>query len=207
MPTEGLKADLVNRLQARLDEEEFGELDDEPATTAATAGTATGVTAATERKKANRNAPDDGTNTATSGKPATAETNIVADEKAETKVVVETDATAGDSEIGDVAGAAASLKAPTPAADLASEEMKRKRAMRFNIPVVSSKPTPKEETGKETKGTRETRSKRLKPGKVEEPALLPLEEIETLLKRAEKYGAADQARIDELKAMKRKYRF
>ena len=84
--------------------------------------------------------------------------------------------------------------------------MKRKRAERFNIPVVSSNPPKEKELGK--KGTtKEPTSKRKKTEKAEEPKVLPLEEIEKLLQRAEKYGSADKARIDELKAMKRTYRF
>ena len=209
-------------MQARLDEEEFGELDDEPAaaaaeetkgevvstnvnsianvTTASAASSSYPTSLPTERKKAARKTavkadtspkPAEMSNTEVAPIPATAASEAKKSaeptDKTEKAVVV-------------------ALKPPTSAKEQASEEMKRKRAERFNIPVVSSNPPKEKELGK--KGTKEpTSSKRKKTEKAEEPKVLPLEEIEKLLQRAEKYGSADKARIDELKAMKRTYRF
>ena len=207
-------------MQARLDEEEFGELDDEPAaaaaeetkaedgptnvnsmanvTTAPAASSSYPSAVPTERKKSARKTavkadtiphPADMSKTDVAPIPVAAteaKKSAEPTDKTENAVVV-------------------ALKPPTSAKEQASEEMKRKRAERFNIPVVSSNPPKEKELGK--KGSKEPTSKRKKTEKAEEPKVLPLEEIEKLLQRAEKYGSADKARIDELKAMKRTYRF
>jgi SAP domain-containing ribonucleoprotein len=108
---------------------------------------------------------------------------------------------------------------------LSLEEQKKERAKRFGIPVVdmSKKDLPgkkkKEAHGTETNKNKNKRtdtttpaaaSSNNKKAKVvsvakEEP-LLPKEEIEKRLKRAEKFGLSNE-NTDKLKAMLRKHRF
>lgn len=185
LSTDGLKPLLVNRLQARLDEEEFGLV--EPASAA------TPKAAATEAKE-------------TTAAPAPA---AAKPEKAPKPVEKKTEAPAVDPPAAepkkDVVAGLPETKAPAApvpkvTGDLSFEEKKRRRAARFGMPAVvekdtSSKGGKRQKTGGKTGG---------KPSK--EPTLLPKEEIEKRLKRAEKYGISD-AKTDELKAMLRKYRF
>lgn len=230
--TDGLKADLVNRLQARLDEEEFGALADEPAAVATAGGgvskkttdetssskkTETTKAAAAKKKtpasasSSTREAP---AKTAAAPKPAEAATSAATSKTNDVpkqQPAAPSDETKA-AEAEKIAAAAAALSPPESTAGLSFEEKKRQRAMRFGIPVVS-KDTVEKAAVKGKKGKRDrlaSSNKRQKTGestKEKEPPLLPLEEIEKQLERAEKFGTADKAKIDQLKAMKRKYRF
>jgi SAP domain-containing ribonucleoprotein len=190
--TEGLKAELVNRLQALLDEEEFDLAGD--AVVSSTYGipeteksiTPVTVTTAVTKKVAAVEKDATGLDTAEAAVP---ETEPSAASKAE---VVEP--TSSTKKIG---------------ADLSFEEKKRLRAKRFDLPVVETKQPTKSETKDAEKNKRrktEVSEKEVKTA-VAEPKLLPKDEIEKLLDRAKKFGGASQERIDELKAMLRKYRF
>lgn len=192
MPTEGLKPDLVNRLQALLDEEEFDLVDD--------AAPAKKPEAPPPRKpvemvipsKASTAAPVHHAASAATEKDPPAASAAVAAPKA-TQVAETTALEGGDK-----------------TEELSFEDKKKLRAQRFNIPLVSrSVPVTTEKGGEE--GSANKRLKTSAPTvpvcAVEEKPLLLKDEIEKQLQRAQKYGGVDQARIDELKAMQRKYRF
>jgi hypothetical protein len=90
---------------------------------------------------------------------------------------------------------------------LSFDEMKRKRAERFGIPVTS--PDAKKET--KIPSAKKQKSEQTKGGETKEPAadeeLLSREEIEKRIARAEKFGTQDTAKIDMLKAQLRRHRF
>lgn len=191
LATDGLKADLVNRLQTRLDEEEFGMVDpppDEPA--------------------------------ATTTSPPKSATKITDEEtKAQAKVEQETPAPVPATKLETPVLDAKPAPAKPMPSGLSFEEQKKRRAERFNIPVVVVKEDkPKEKGGtrepKEKGGKREPRNdapkgnnKRAKTEpKKDKKEILPKDEIEKLLARAEKYGG-DPKRTEELRVMLRHYRF
>lgn len=207
LATDGLKADLVNRLQTRLDEEEFGMVDpppDEPTNTTSTAAT-----------------------TPTSTSPPKSATKSSNEEpKAETKVEnKEKPAPAPAAKVETLVVDAKPVPAQPMPSGLSFEEQKKRRAERFNIPVVEIKEDkPKEKGGKrepkekqdpKEKGAKrdkkseapKTNNKRAKTEvKKTEKEILPKEEIEKLLARADKYGG-DPKRTEELRVMLRHYRF
>jgi SAP domain len=190
--TDGLKAELVNRLQALLDEEEFDLAGD------TVVSSAYGI-------------PE----TEKSITPVTFTTSVASE------TIVDNGATGLDvsatvlPETEPSVSSKDELVEPTSltkkiGADLSSEEKKRLRAKRFDLPVVVSKQPSDSEAivAEKDKKRRKTESneKQVNPGVVK-PELLPKDEIEKLLDRAKKFGGVSQERIDELKAMLRKYRF
>lgn len=205
LATDGLKAELVNRLQARLDEEEFGMVD-APTPKSAETKEGTGTSASKEAS------PPAAVEKSTAPAPS-AQESTPKDEEAESTVPPKTkDVVAGinvppaNNDVSKVTG------------DLSFEEKKRQRAMRFGIPVKTEAEGPKGGGGKRQKTGNKGGDKPQKPTapkkkeinkkekvKEEEP-LLPKEEIERRLKRAEKFGTGGE-NIDKLKAMLRKYRF
>ena len=182
LSTEGLKADLVNRLQARLDEEEFG-LDPAPSTDMPSSG---------GKKKETTNETEQ-TNTEDGG----GEGDEVEASEEENKT---------QNAFGGVENTVPVVPIPS---HLSFEEKKRLRAKRFNIAVVSSeknndnnKSDKRQKVGKDKNTESSTTSL-----EKERTSLLSKEEIERRLQRAEKYGATSSENIDALKAMLRKYRF
>eukprot|EP00522_Entomoneis_paludosa_P000233 CAMPEP_0172472620 /NCGR_PEP_ID=MMETSP1065-20121228/68434_1 /TAXON_ID=265537 /ORGANISM="Amphiprora paludosa, Strain CCMP125" /LENGTH=368 /DNA_ID=CAMNT_0013230769 /DNA_START=53 /DNA_END=1160 /DNA_ORIENTATION=- len=189
LSTDGLKADLMNRLQARLDEEEF-ELDAPPAAAGAPAPS-----------------------------PSTAkkvEAPVVAEEKTPTEAappapVVPATTTTEAKVVEEPPKAAAVVPIST---EMSFEEKKKLRAKRFAIPVVAAptetspnKRSKRHHEGKKgkpsiynTKATPKT-AKTTKAAAVTEEPLLPKAEIEKRLERAEKYGGASDENIFKLKAM------
>eukprot|EP00561_Arcocellulus_cornucervis_P009730 CAMPEP_0185807196 /NCGR_PEP_ID=MMETSP1322-20130828/4873_1 /TAXON_ID=265543 /ORGANISM="Minutocellus polymorphus, Strain RCC2270" /LENGTH=245 /DNA_ID=CAMNT_0028503321 /DNA_START=40 /DNA_END=777 /DNA_ORIENTATION=- len=219
LPTDGLKADLVTRLQARLDEEEFGLV---AAPEAAAAAEAEAPAAA--EVEAPSPAPAAAAAKETPAEPKTQKEPEKAEE-------------AADPAPAPAAAAAAAADAPSAVDAKKFADKKAARAERFGIPVVEvkGKPTPnkgkKQGKGKNrgggggrgdgTPGKRKDgggggggggsahkKQKKQHQGGQKKPAekpLLPKEEIEKRLKRAEKFGTTHG--IDELKAMLRKHRF
>jgi SAP domain-containing ribonucleoprotein len=195
----------VNRLQARLDEEEFGMVDPpSPLTTEAPkakeGGKKSAVKATTKESPAAK---------VEEAKPAA---EIVAQVEAP-KLAVEGEVKLVPAQKAnptqDTSTTAASSSDAPMSMDDSFEEKKRQRAMRFGILAMQStaKPAPRL-GGKKNEATPKTNSKRQKTEeKKEEEPLLSLEEIEKQLERAQKFGTGHQAKIDELKAMKRKHRF
>lgn len=184
LSTDGLKADLVNRLQTRLDEEEFGMVDPPP-----------------------ENPP---TTPATSSKSPTKEKKDESkvEPKVEGKKEIPTAVPVTKSESHAVETKKVSVKVTS--SNLSFEEQKKRRAERFNIPVVKAQEEkPKQKRGKRDKeiGQTKVESKRPKTEDIrQEKKILPKEEIEKLLARAEKYGG-DPKRTEELRVMLRYYRF
>lgn len=197
--TEGLKAELVNRLQALLDEEEFNLADD-------AAGPAPVVPTITEPKVLEASISESDP--------------VVEDNVKPTINAKETKTTA----VLEPSISNEKIEAPVVSqsgAELSFEEKKRLRAQRFAIPYVETKELPTTNTN-EARNRGNKRQKTDPPGKkvdesdaktaipttsAKEEVLLSKEEIEKQLKRAEKYGGTSQARLDELKAMQRKHRF
>lgn len=183
--TEGLKAELVNRLQAILDEEEFNLADD-------AAGPTPIISTITENNVAEPSLP--------APEPVIEENVklVTAAEEGTPTVALDLPTTNDKAE---------STRASQAGTELSFEEKKRLRAQRFAIPFVETKTSSATSTAEQTKKRQKTDSTGEKTILGKEEVLLPKDEIEKQLKRAEKYGGANQARVDELKAMLRKYRF
>ena len=190
LSTEGYKADLVNRLQARLDEEEFG-LDTGAGGGAAAPSAETPTSAATPKAKANDEV----------------ETKEEEEEAPEAKEQETEEAAEPDPE---TTVAENTVPVVPIAPEISFEEKKRLRAKRFNIPMVSSSTSEKrQKVEKEGKsgGPSKISTKSEKKTTASTTTLLPKEEIERRLARAEKYNMKDTETIQELKAMLRKHRF
>lgn len=206
MSTEGLKADLVNRLQARLDEEEFGGID-APITPTAAAPVAEATAIANIAKKAEvaktLESKIEKPEEIVKASPPEQEIveKVVADK---TDSVIE-----GEKKEGETSNETSNSEASKPKGEISFAEKKAARAARFKIPVVKTEEQRKKDRGerfssKRNKGNKKDGPK--KKAKVE--SLLPKDEIEKRLERLTKYGGnQNQAEIDKLKAMLRKYRF
>jgi SAP domain-containing ribonucleoprotein len=206
--TEGLKAELVNRLQALLDEEEFNLADDAAGTTIPVISSIATSMETSIPKDTDQQAVV----------PVTDVKGIV-----DVKSFVDNgiEKTAVDNKKEEIATSDTMHSQSMKESDISFEEKKRLRAQRFAIPFVETKqPTLEKvnDNNDETKrGGGNKRRKTDPPGKnaesvvaskeEENEILLPKDEIEKQLKRAEKYGGINQTRVDELKAMLRKHRF
>ena len=186
----------MNRLQALLDEEEFNLADD-------AAGPAHALSTITETKVL---------------ESSIASSDPVVEENLKPVIVAEAKTTTNALEPPTTDNKVEAAKVIQTEAELSFEEKKRLRAQRFAIPFVETKTLPTTNTNeKSNRGNK--RQKTDPPGKkvgesiattaatTKEEVLLSKDEIEKQLKRAEKYGGANQARVDELKAMLRKHRF
>jgi len=210
LATDGLKADLVNRLQARLDEEEFG-LAEAPTPTAGGDKAAVPSPAAAAAKK-------DGDK-----KEGEAEPKKVDEEKKETPKKDEKEddkkKEGEESKEEKKEDDAAAAKPPSagdgdkPAKDdgMSFEERKKERAKRFKIPLITteSEMEKKKEERAKRFGTTKTpdakaNNKRQKIGGTETE--LSAEEAEKRLARAKKFGTVS-AETEKLKALARKERF
>lgn len=201
LDTSGLKADLVNRLQAALDEEEFGV-------------DAAGEEQKTEEVKEKVVEEVKGADTE----------KEVEEPKMDEEPQVEESAT---SEPASVPSSTPSAAASTPAPVDAFAAAKAARAARFGIPVFKTEDEKRAEKSAKNKEKRDAKkarkleqkasnavkegsAKKQKPNPVKSPSkeapLLPKDEIEKRLKRAEKFGTTGTA-VDELKAMLRRHRF
>lgn len=218
LATDGLKADLVNRLQARLDEEEFGDVAAEPAVKKVVEEQppkkVVAVAAAAQEEKTKAPAPE----TAPAPKATKEAPAAVPAPKAPAapKAASSKEKSTANDETKEATATTTTTDETTDSkTDLSFEEKKRLRAKRFDIPVVSNEPKATAAKGVKASGgggggghanKRQKRTPEPKK-KVDEAPLLPLEEIEKQLERATKFGTGNQAKIDELKALKRKYRF
>lgn len=234
LSTEGLKADLVNRLQARLDEEEFGMDEIVPP-----ASTNTGVAKVVSPPKESP-AISPSSKVVQESVPEKEEDEIVGENEKAVEVSEEskeeekkptTPATSlpeqkkEEQKPGDT-----SIEKESSQKKKSFEEAKAARAKRFGIPIHA---------GKRQKGDEENNDKRQKTGKplqvkndnLKEPekkksklsltkkepetntAKSPLtkEEIEQRIKRISRFGTPatgeNLKKLDELKAMLRLYRF
>ena len=209
LSTDGLKAELVNRLQARLDEEEFGLA--EPPSAGAAAEPSTPKATATPAKPS---PPKTDTKKEPEKKAAPAKETKV-EGKEEEKKPAETK----EPEKEEIATA----KVVDPQ-DMSFEEKKAARAKRFGLKV--KEPSTRETKGKKRggrgdgKGGKDGSKKPKTDGKggkdgSKKPKTnerknqfesLSKEELETRLKRAEKFGIVDE-KVDAMKAALRKHRF
>lgn len=203
LSAEGLKADLVNRLQARLDEEEFGLAEAPPAANAAAAP------AAPAAKKAETPKAKATTTVAAKPKPAAA---AVEEKKTDEGTAKKSPAKAATADKpAKKATSSAEKPAEKDADGMTFEDKKRLRAKRFGMPVKLTeeelerkKQERAKRFGMEEKGSAKKRQKK-GAEKVEEEELT-LEEIQSRLKRAEKFNVNNET-TDKLKAMLRKHRF
>jgi SAP domain-containing ribonucleoprotein len=201
--TDGLKAELVNRLQALLDEEEFNLADDAAASVVAVNPDYSVANAEPSTASAVISSSSAVKSTLGEEKSLTETSNTVLSETGQL--------TSDEQEILSAPINAQSSSKIDVRADLSFEEKKRLRGHRFDIPVVETKqPIDNEKESKD--GVVENNKRRKtelveKEENPEKPLVLSKEEIETLLKRADKYGGVTQERRDELKAMLRIHRF
>lgn len=222
LPSDGLKAELVYRLQARLDEEEFGLPDDVLAPEVAVAPTETRVTPVQtkpEKTHAAAAVPPSTTTISSSiskmdehdKKNAKPEPTALASKVTETKSIGTTDVkpVVVTAETAKISIVTAATTTSSIVKDDALEEKKKRRAERFGIPIASSSATTSEHPSKRPKiatptatlGTTTTKS-------IFGDILLPKDEIERRLARASKFASAENEQITlELKAMLRKYKF
>lgn len=222
MSTDGLKAELVNRLQARLDEEEFGLAEAPPAED--------------PPAKEPTDAPVEEAAPSKEDPPAQEEVKVVAvaDEAADATTESEAKQPAAslpdEKAVADSKSIADALKeAPVSAKitpGMSFEEKRRARAARFGMPVVDS--TADKRKGDQTRNQRKRKGKggrgddrgKAKPGRGGEKRQkteaekkdtnvfesLPKEELEKRLERAKKYNLANNT-VDAMKAALRKHRF
>jgi SAP domain-containing ribonucleoprotein len=187
----------VNRLQARLDEEEFGMVE---------APAAVKTSPPKETPETSEEQVDEAAEIQKPDAPAapTVETNLASSstDAASTAAVAE--------------GADKLVKPIEGLSDkgLSFEQKKKERAKRFGIAVTeapssssavkqaSDPPGKKRSEDKEASPT----NKKQKTAEAKEEPLLPKEEIEKRLKRAEKFNMNNET-TDKLKAMLRKHRF
>jgi SAP domain-containing ribonucleoprotein len=210
LATDGLKADLVNRLQARLDEEEFGVAFETTTPTAPTpspvvvAATPTVVTATLAEPLIVK--PDVSVPSRPIPKPSA---TLVVKSSIDNNV-----ANSSTDEL--ISNAKVTTNTTTASAEsnqVSFEEKKRLRAERFGISVVTSNTavTKKTTTDGTKKKKHEDKGNIVVPNKKQKSVfgdtLLPKEEIEKRLERASKFGKDDDPVTIELKAMLRKYKY
>ena len=205
---------MVNRLQARLDEEEFGlaEAPDAAASPAAkeTPKKDTPKAAPVEEKKA---------------EPAPEKKVEEKPEPAEEPEKREEEKKPESGEKSDTPAAAAPEPVKKVTSDMSFAEKKRARAARFQMPVVGTESEKKksnqqkkkqkrksggsgrDETKGSTKGGRDSNKRaKVEPKKKNEFDRLSKEELEKRLARAQKYGVVN-SKVDSMKAALRKIRF
>ena len=208
LSTDGLKADLVNRLQARLDEEEFGMADPEGG------GAESAVTSASEARaavEAEVPAPSLTASKSASGdvSPAVA----VPSPKENSSAIPVLDGVKEDSsDPKDASISFAEKKAMRaarfgiPAPELSFAEKKAMRASRFGTNAGKNSQQDSSKNGEE--GSSKKKQK-IEDGAAKQTGLplLPKQEIEKRLARAKKFGMENSKQVDELKAMLRRHRF
>lgn len=215
LSTDGLKADLVNRLQARLDEEEFGMAEAPPA--AAEAAPAEETPAAPEPAA---EAPTENTQVQKeAAPPKEKETPAEAYTTSETEPQPDSTAKVTSQMSFTEKMAQRAKRFGIPVSDDVKKELRKERFSggggkstpnKKGTPNNNNKEKKRQSSGTGEKGGGGGKKKQKtnspqKPKSVEKP-LLSKEEIEKRLARAAKYGTGDE-NVDELKAMLRKHRF
>ena len=230
---EGLKADLVNRLQARLDEEEFGMVD------APVDVVPVDIKTNIDEDKKEESSPED-------------PNEDIDEEEEKPKVEIEEEAKEEVESNADALKLVEETSANDPKAAETFLEKKKSRAARFGIPIVvpekkaplkdkkveAKKVEPRknpERKGREKKPEQEnkaeqtkkpdnkkrpsdggvkisatkddTSNKKQKAVPVMEEQLLPKAELERRIQRAEKFGTGNKEELDKLKSQLRKHRF
>lgn len=203
LSTDGLKADLVLRLQARLDEEEFGDLEapkeeeEEPKPAAPPAAKPDPPKAAPAAAAAAVESVPKPSGSAPPAKPETKEPAVK-------KTVVAIGDSANKDSLDQKEARAKRFGLPVQLTESELEKKKRSRAERFGIPVVeSSSKKGKTPPQKKQKKEKTPTPKKKVPVQVE----LTKDEIEKRIERAEKYNTGNPETLEKLKAMLRKHRF
>ncbi|KAL7436721.1 hypothetical protein ACHAXH_007377 [Discostella pseudostelligera] len=229
LSSEGLKADLIIRLQARLDEEEFGLVEAPPPCEEGGSTEDAAVPAAADP------APAVVEETADAENKVEADTAIASESAEATTTATSSEEKSGDATTTTNTEGNVVTKATS---EMSFKEKMEQRAKRFGIPENKGKPTkggakndkskqqsPKQQSGQKREGAKtKNNNKSQTPEKKQKvvaqegakkkgtasttpPAapLLPKEEIERRLARAAKYGSTEG--VDELKAQLRKHRF
>jgi len=215
---DGLKAELVNRLQTRLDEEEFGLA--EVPTATATTSTPTATVATTPNKESTIPA-----SSSNAGKPTVVEKK----NEEKTKDTANNDSTSATVTIkSTIATATVEPVKATDMKGMTFEEKKKARAARFQLTTIAKNDgkndndsrkrgmgnnnrRDKGNDGKRTKndgdgkGSDEKNNKSIK-SKGSNFDSLSKEELEKRLERAKKYGVVNET-VDAMKIALRKFRF
>jgi len=219
LSSDGLKAELVNRLQARLDEEEFGLIDAPTKAAAAAAGDKKEAASATKVKEA------PAAESKEEEKPAEEKKSEEAsgkDDKAESAEKPKEASTETDKKAPAAMGKVVDTKFMT------FEEKKKARAARFNLSVANDGKKKDNNKNNDRKrgdnnrkneggngGGKKNSPKRQKtePKKSQKPEpkkneyeSLSKDELETRLERAQKYNVENE-KVDAMKAALRKLRF
>mmetsp|Transcript_40842 Transcript_40842/g.62816 ORF Transcript_40842/g.62816 Transcript_40842/m.62816 type:complete len:250 (+) Transcript_40842:159-908(+) len=225
LSTEGLKVELVNRLQTRLDEEEFGMVEAPPAiggdaATPASNSAAEAAPAAEAPVAASEPSPEKAEQAPVAKAPTTTKTDVASepDSNVEKTAVGEGEEVEGQKEKGTKQGALKSgdikvmtfeekKKARAARFGFVKEEDKKKaRAERFGINKEGKTETGGKKKREGEKGKQDDKNKRQKKEKTPEFESLSKEELETRLKRAERYNVSNE-KVDAMKAALRKFRF
>jgi len=216
---DGLKVELVNRLQTRLDEEEFG-LAEVPAT--ATSSTPTAAATGTT-------SPNKESTTPASSSKAESTTAVEKKNEEKTKDAANNDSTS--TTVTTKSTIATATAEPVKATDMKGmtfEEKKKARAARFQLTTIAkndgknnndsrkrgmgnNKGRDKGSDGKRTKNDNDGKGvdkKNIKIVKSKGPNFdsLSKEELEKRLERAKKYGVVNET-VDAMKIALRKFRF
>jgi SAP domain-containing ribonucleoprotein len=222
LSTEGLKAELVNRLQARLDEEEFGLAEApaavvhaaSPPSAATTTPTVTPAAVVAEAKAVEVPPKVEAKPAVTPTKPPTTAKQASLSSPPPTGATKPNDV--GNKAPETIVADATSPVTVKPIVEIKAmsfEEKKKMRASRFQMPVVETAVKGKEGSRKREGGRRDGKDndgdkKRQKTPAVTKAVIehLSAEEIENRLKRAKKFGIVNEV-VDTMKARLRKDRF
>jgi SAP domain-containing ribonucleoprotein len=189
LSTEGLKADLQNRLQSRLDEEEFGIVDAPPPSSSSAAATSTTTAAPVVKDVV----------------PQAAAPVITKAVVAGTTTITSTTVPPVSSSIGDMSFKERMEQRAKRFGIVEQHPPKKVGGGGGGVGGVQQQQKKQNNVNKRTEGGGvQQQQKKQKVVVVEQP-LLPIDEIEKRLARAAKYGTTQG--VDELKAMLRKHRF
>jgi len=232
LSTDGLKAELANRLQVRLDEEEFGLAEaptvDGPAATATPSSTEKTSSPSAEAKKTDEKPKDEKAAAPETGgkdleKKPVAAAPAPADKETEAKPATVPAIGSTKPAGADVAAGPAKVK---DMKGMTFEEKKKARAARFGMPSTTSNEKKSDRAGKDSRKRERGKagdgpSKRNKGGdgpkdkpkgarqvskNMPDFESMSKEELEKRLERAKKFGIANE-NVDAIKNALRKHRF
>lgn len=216
LSADGLKAELVNRLQTRLDDEEFGLVDAPAATAGASSTTPTKEATKNQAPPPKEKRSSEEEKSSVEGIPAQKKTEEKKAKNSTTEVTAKSTAAATDDD---------TVK-PAKAIDtkgMTFEEKKKARAARFNLTALAKSDggndntLRKRERGNKDHGKSEKRTKKNRASagadkvknknkKSTDFDSLSKDELEKRLERAKKFGIVNET-VDHMKVALRKHRF